>query len=68
MKCDECDLLKATLSKLRSIDVTGLEAKERGVMKYEIEESCKKIEIWKAHILTVVHQDTHKRDILDSLD
>lgn len=35
---------------------------------YEISEACKRIEVWKAHILTVIHQDTHKHDIFEEID
>ena len=38
------------------------------MMRYENDEAVNKIETWKAHILTVIHQDSHKYDVLDKLD
>lgn len=57
-----------SLTKLKSINLQGFDSKETGIINYELDDCSKKIIAWKAHILTVIHQDIHKRDILVSLN
>ena len=69
-QCFDCEDLKDTLVKIEGIDLcfTAFTDKEGEVMMYEFAESCKRILAWKAHILTVIHQDSHKHDILENLN
>ena len=69
-KCASCEELKKVLKDLRGIDLSlsAFDAKEKGIVCYDIQQNCSRIETWKAHILTVIHQDSHKYDILRTLD
>ena len=67
-KCINCEDLNTVLNDFRQIDVGGFGDKESGIIRYDIAEACSKIESWKSHILTVIHQDSHKYDILKTLD
>ena len=66
--CTDCENLKTVLGDFRKMDLDGFDKKECGVLRYDITEACSKIEVWKAHILTVIHQDSHKYKILGELD
>ena len=68
VKCDDCESLKSVLSALQHLDLSAFDSKDRGIMEYDIGLACTRIEAWKAHILTVIHQDTHKYEIMRSLD
>ena len=69
-QCIDCEDLKDTLVKIEGIHLCfiAFTDKEGEVMMYEFAESCKRILAWKAHILTVIHQDSHKHDILENLN
>ena len=66
-KCINCEDLNTVLNDFRQIDVGGFGDKESGIIRYDIAEACSKIESWTSHILTVIHQDSHKYDILKTL-
>ena len=68
-RCNSCEDLKTVLNKFRNLELSpSFNSKETGVLRYEITEAISKIENWKAHILTVIHQDSHKYDVLAKLD
>ena len=47
---------------------TCADEEDLSFMKYDVEEASGKIRIWKGHIMNVINQEQHKRDILDNLD
>ena len=58
----------ALLEAVRITDVCAMEKKEKELLKYDVTESVSKIEVWKTHILAIINQEKHKRDVLSSLD
>jgi len=42
--------------------------KEENDFVYDVKEAISNIEAWKGHILTVMHQEGQKTDILEQLD
>ena len=67
--CSNCEELKTMLNSFKQLKLSdSFDEKEKGVIQYEVSEAISKIETWKAHILTVIHQDSHKYDILAKLD
>ena len=65
--CMHCDDLKGVLDDFRQLDLEGFDKKEKEILQYDIQEACSRIEAWKAHILTVIHQDAHKYEVLRKL-
>ena len=68
--CDDCEALKSALTEASNLaDVCEIaEKREKDLMIYDVNDASDKIRIWKGHILTVINQEQHKRDILDNLD
>lgn len=70
MQCEQCEEIKATLSDIKeAILSTSFESQgEKEEMVYTFNQASVAIELWKAHQLRVVVQDTARTDILDMLD
>ena len=48
--------------------VANLTSKEECDFEFDMKETQKSIDTWKAHILAVINQEKQKTDILNSLD
>lgn len=68
--CGQCEEIKSTLSDIKTaISSTSFESQgEKDEIVYTFNQALLAIEIWKAHQLRVVVQDTARTDILDILD
>ena len=69
-RCNDCENLKEALKQALAVITQNqdLTTKERNDFIYDVEQAIKNIEMWKTHILTVVHQEGQKTDLLQELD
>ena len=69
-RCTDCESLKTALSEALEIvnAAANLNKKEKDNFVYDLNEAIIIINTWKAHILTVIHQETQKTDILENLN
>ena len=67
-KCYRCELLKLTLSKIRTFiekHQTNADLCERFLYRFEQQIQC--IDDWKAHLLRTIHQDLARTHVLNNL-
>ncbi|CAF3157820.1 unnamed protein product, partial [Rotaria sp. Silwood2] len=68
-QCDQCELLKITLAKIRKyIEEYQSDVAMRDRLLYRVQQQIRCIEDWKAHLLRTIHQDQSRIAILNNLD
>lgn len=68
-KCDRCEILPNVFHEIQNaLDSIDCSEEERDDMEYDISQSKKNIQAWKAHLLRAVNQDVARHQFLETLD
>ena len=68
-ECERCESLEGVLREVAEMqDKANMTEEERGRLRFEYNESVRKIQAWKAHLLRSSNQDEAKQHVLQKLD